>query len=118
MSPDQYQFKNLNHLKLPYKALNLDGTSFHVDGVYNSHDNPYELNCIHICQGYSRDHRPDLNQLVVQLMTENEAGIPVFMAPASGNLNDKTCFQEIVKYQLSSFKVALNSRYMIADAAM
>lgn len=49
MSPDQYQFKNLNHLKLPYKALNLDGTSFHVDGVYNSHDNPYELNCIHIC---------------------------------------------------------------------
>ncbi len=29
--------KVVNHLKLPCKALNLDGTSFHVDGV---HDNP------------------------------------------------------------------------------
>lgn len=110
--------KVVNHLKLPCKALNLDGTSFHVDGVYNSHDNPDDLNCIHICQGYSRDHRPDLNQVVLQLMTENQAGIPVFMAPASGNVNDKTCFQEIIKNHLSCFKAALNSRYLVADAAM
>ncbi len=105
-------------MKLPCKTLNLDGTSFHVDGVCNSHDNPDDLNCIHICQGYSRDHRPDLNQVVLQLMTENEAGIPVFMAPASGNVNDKTCFQEIIKNHLSYFKAALNSRYLVADAVM
>ncbi|WP_422444586.1 IS1634 family transposase [Endozoicomonas sp. ALB091] len=110
--------KVVNHLKLPCKALNLDGTSFHVDGIYNSHENPDDLNCIHICRGYSRDHRPDLNQVVLQLMTENEAGIPVFMAPASGNVNDKTCFQEIIKNHLSCFKETLNSRYLVADAAM
>ena len=110
--------KVVNHLKLPCKALNLDGTSFHVDGTYNSHENPDDLNCIHICRGYSRDHRPDLNQVVLQLMTENEAGIPVFMAPASGNVNDKTCFQEIIKNHLSCFKDALNNRYLVADAAM
>ena len=110
--------KVVTHLKLPCKALNLDGTSFHVDGIYNSHENPDDLNCIHICRGYSRDHRPDLNQVVLQLMTENEAGIPVFMAPASGNVNDKTCFQEIIKNHLSCFKAALNSRYLVADAAM
>lgn len=110
--------KVVNHLKLPCKALNLDGTSFHVDGVYNSNKNPDDLNCIRICRGYSRDHRPDLNQVILQLMTENEAGIPVFMAPASGNVNDKTCFQEIIKNHLSCFKAALNSRYLVADAAM
>ncbi len=78
--------KVVNHLKLPCKALNLDGTSFHADGEYNSHEDPDDLHCIQICKGYSRDHRPDLNQVVLQLMTENEAGIPVFMAPASGNI--------------------------------
>ncbi|WP_419835553.1 IS1634 family transposase [Endozoicomonas atrinae] len=110
--------KVVNHLKLPCKALNLDGTSFHVDGDYNSNDDPDDLKCIHICRGYSRDHRPDLNQVVLQLMTENEAGIPVFMAPASGNVNDKTCFQEIIKNHLSCFRAALNSHYLVADAAM
>lgn len=110
--------KVVNHLKLPCKALNLDGTSFHVDGEYNSHEDPDDLHCIHICKGYSRDHRPDLNQVVLQLMTENQAGIPVFMAPASGNINDKTCFQEIIKNHLSCFKAALNNRYLVADAAM
>lgn len=110
--------KVVNHLKLPCKTLNLDGTSFHTDGVYNSNENPDDLSCIHICRGYSRDHRPDLNQVVLQLMTENEAGIPVFMAPASGNINDKTCFQEIIKKHLSCFKKALNNRYLVADAAL
>ena len=40
------------------------------------------------------------------------------MAPASGNVNDKACFQEIIKNHLSCFKAALNSRYLVADAAM
>ena len=80
--------------------------------------NPDDLNCIHICRGYSRDHRPDLNQVVLQLMTENQAGIPLFMAPASGNLNDKTCFIEIIKQHLACFKAALNNRYLVADAAL
>lgn len=110
--------KVVNHLKLPCKVLNLDGTSLHTDGVYNSNEDPDDLNCIHICRGYSRDHRPDLNQVVLQLITENEAGIPVFMAPASGNVNDKTCFKEIIKNHLSCFKAALNNRYLVADAAM
>ena len=110
--------KVVHHLKLPCNALNLDGTSFHVDGDYNSHENPDDLNCIHICRGYSRDHRPGLNQVVLQLMTENEAGIPVFMVPVSGNVNDKTCFQGIIKNHLSCFRAALNNRYLVADAAM
>ncbi|MFK0571271.1 IS1634 family transposase, partial [Endozoicomonas sp.] len=110
--------KVVHHLKLPCKALNLDGTSLHVDGKYKSDENPDDLNCIHICPGYSRDHRPDLNQVVLQLITESQAGIPVFMAPASGNINDKTCFQEIIKQHLACFKAALNNRYLVADSAL
>ena len=29
----------------------------------------------HITRGYSREHRPDLNQVVLSLITENQAGI-------------------------------------------
>ncbi len=69
--------KVATHLKLPCDALNLDGTGFHVDGRYNSDSDlsDEDLNCIRLCKGYSRDHRPDLNQAILLLLTENRAGI-------------------------------------------
>ena len=70
--------KAVNVLKLPCNALNLDSTSFHVDGRYNSESEVDEedLNCIKICRGYSRDHRPELNQAILLLMTENQRVFP------------------------------------------
>jgi transposase len=44
----------------------LDSTSFHVDGRYNSDKEPEE-SVIHITRGYSRDQRPDLNQVMLDL---------------------------------------------------
>ena len=90
--------KAVNVLKLPCNALNLDSTSFYVDGRYNSESEVDEedLNCIKICRGYSRDHRPELNQAILLLMTENQAGIPVFMAASSGNINDNTNFKKVI----------------------
>ena len=41
----------------------LDSTGFHTDGKYNSNEEPEE-NVIHVTKGYSRDHRPDLNQVI------------------------------------------------------
>ena len=112
--------KAVNVLKLPCNALNLDSTSFHVDGRYNSESEVDEedLNCIKICRGYSRDHRPELNQAILLLMTENQAGIPVFMAASSGNINDNTNFKKVISKHLKCYKEALNNRYLIGDAAL
>jgi transposase len=41
--------------------VHLDSTSFHVDGRYHSGEEP-DGHIIHITRGYSRDHRPGLNQ--------------------------------------------------------
>ena len=60
----------------------LDSTSFHVDGRYN-HDNAPDKQVVHITRGYSRDHRPDLNQVMRELIVEHQAGIPVLMKPLS-----------------------------------
>ncbi len=48
-------------LGLEVEYVHLDSSSFHVDGRYNSEEPP-EGGVIHLTQGYSRDHRPDLNK--------------------------------------------------------
>ena len=50
----------------------LDTTSFHVDGRSNSDEAPDE-HVVHITHGYSRDHRPDLNQVMLALIVEHQA---------------------------------------------
>ena len=48
-------------LELCPTSAHLDTTSFHVDGRYNSDDEPAE-HVVHITQGSRRDHRPDLKK--------------------------------------------------------
>ena len=105
---------------MPCDALNLDGTGFHVDGRYNSDEEVSEedLNCIRLCKGYSRDHRPDLNQAILLLLTENRADIPLFMKAASGNVTDKSSFKQVVSEHIKSFKAALDARYFVGDATL
>lgn len=108
-------FSVIQYLKLPCKSLNLDTTSFHLDGQY---EQDIDAQSIHITQGYSRDHRPELNQVVLSLITENQAGIPLYMQACSGNANDMDTFKKTVKSHLKSLKAAYNNTYLIADAAL
>lgn len=62
-------------LGIEVKSLHLDSTSFHVDGEYESLLEQEESR-IQLVQGYSRDHRPDLNQAVLQLITSNQGNLP------------------------------------------
>lgn len=84
----------VEHLKLPCEGINIDSTSIHVDGEYQQSE---DTKAIRITRGYSRDHRPELNQVVLNLITENQAGIPIYMQAASGNINDNEGFKNIVK---------------------
>lgn len=105
----------VKHLELPCEGINLDSTSIHVDGNYE-HDE--DSKAVKLVRGYSRDHRPELNQVVLNLITENKAGIPVYMQAASGNINDNEGFKNIVKHHINSLKAAQDSQYFIADAAL
>ena len=67
--------KVVDHLKLPCEFTHLDSTSFHYDGKANSDEEA--PTAIHITKGYSRDHRPELNQVVLNLICENLSGMPV-----------------------------------------
>ncbi|CBJ91863.1 transposase [Xenorhabdus nematophila ATCC 19061] len=107
----------IDKLALKPDSIHLDITSFHVDGEYKLPDDD-ETKRIVLVKGYSGDHRPDLNQIVLQLICENQAGIPVYMQAMSGNTHDTKAFAETTKHHIGCLKAAQNSRYLIADAAL
>ncbi len=84
----------------------LDTTSFHVDGRYNSDSGAFEENTgvIHVSKGYSRDHREDLNQVVLELITESRANLPMMMQPLSGNASDKTSFKDAIERHIGQLR--------------
>jgi len=95
----------------------LDSTSFHVDGRYNSAEDP-EAEVIHITRGYSRDHRPDLNQVMLDLIVEHQAGIPLLMKPLSGNSSDGQNFGQIVTEHITQLHTTYGTTYLVADSAL
>jgi len=75
--------------RLTPTCAHLESTSFHVDGCYNSGEEP-DAHVIHMTRGYRRDHRPDLNQVMLDVMVEHQAGMPVLMRPLSGHTSAST----------------------------
>ena len=104
-------------LSLASAFAHLDSTSFHVDGQYNSEEEP-EAEVIHITRGYSRDHRPDLNQVMLELIVEHQAGIPVLMQPLSGNQSDGKEFGHVVKEYVTQLQTTYGTTYLVADSAL
>ena len=47
-----------------------------------------------ITYGHSKDHRPDLKQLLYILTISSDGGVPVHFRPASGNVTDDTTHRE------------------------
>ncbi len=52
---------------------------------------------ITITHGYSRAHRPDLKQFILDLIVAGDGNIPVFIEAASGNQSDKKAFGNIAQ---------------------
>jgi transposase len=95
----------------------LDSTSFHVDGRYNSAAPPDEQ-VVHMTRGYSRDHRPDLNHVMLALVVEHQAGIPVLMQPLSGNSHDGKAFGQVVSDHIAQLQTTYSPTYLVADSAL
>src|SRR5262249_43927425 len=88
--------------------LHADTTSFSVHGQYapdtpevpnaapeGPGDDEGEPAVIAVTYGYSRDHRDDLKQWMLALVTSGE-GIPQFLQPLDGNASDKRALLEAV----------------------
>lgn len=67
-----------------------DTTSISVHGKYEHDDDKVP---IQITYGYPKDHRADLKQFVVSMVTSQ--GLPVFVQGLSGNTSDKDHFRDL-----------------------
>ncbi len=85
---------------LDCRSLHLDATSFSVSGEYLTSEpvidrqTPVPIQVVH---GYSRDHRPDLKQFVMNLVCWSDGDISAWIELADGNQADKTRFAELMK---------------------
>jgi transposase len=93
----------------------LDTTSFALSGDYVP-DSDEQAICI--THGYSKDHRPDLKQAVLELMVSQDGGVPFVSKSWDGNTSDTQIFQERAQAFMSALKTSPSPRYLIADAKL
>jgi transposase len=93
----------------------LDTTSFSLSGDSLPES---DQQAIAITYGYSKNHRPDLKQAVLELMVSQDGGVPLVSQTWDGNACDSQIFQERAQALLSTFKTSPTPRYLIADSKL
>jgi hypothetical protein len=79
-------------LQVKADRLHADTTSFSVSGAYEDSDE----HMIAITHSYWRDHREDLKEWKMALVTTHQGDIPLFLQPLSGNTSDKESLVKVV----------------------
>jgi transposase len=103
------------HEGIDLRVNHLDTTSFSLTGDYIPDS---DAHAIRITHGYSKDHRPDLKQAVLELMVSQDGGIPFVSKSWDGNTSDTQVFQQRVQALMSAFKDTPSPRYLVADAKL
>jgi transposase len=107
------------------KLFELDTTHVHHDttsrtvygdyDLYNedTHDQPFTITF-----GFSKDHRPDLKQLVHSLLCV-DAGIPIYSRCENGNESDKTINRNVIPSMVERMKELGQHNFLyVADSAL
>lgn len=93
----------------------LDTTSFSLTGEYASDSDEHTILVTH---GYSKDHRPDLKQVILELMVSQDSGVPFMSKSHDGNASDNNVFRERCSAILKEFAASEGPRYLIADSKL
>lgn len=109
------------HEKVNMDYGHADTTTFSLHGEYNSEEvdengNPIEQK-ITINHGYSKDHRPDLKQVVLELVASHDGGIPFITKTLSGNASDTNILRERATVLIEEFAIS-GSRCLVADSKL
>ena len=97
------------------RFYHLDTTSFSLSGDYVPESDEQAITITH---GYSKDHRPDLKQAVLELLVSQDGGVPMVSKSWDGNASDTQIFQALAAALLTAFAQAPTPRYLVADAKL
>lgn len=106
-----------------FLPFHLDSTSFTLTGEYPFSEDgrrgkPGEPEVIRITQGYSKDHRPDLKQFVLNMITLHKSRIPIWVESLDGNTSDKTSFSRTIGTFLDQMGGTTARMLFVADSAL
>ena len=73
---------------------------------------------MHLPRGYSRAQRPDLNQVMVDLIVEHQAGLPVLMQPLRGNSRDAHACGHVITDPRAPLQLTYGMTFLVADRAL
>ena len=93
----------------------LDTTSFSLYGDYVPET---DEQAIAISHGYSKDHRPDLKQAILELVVSQDGGVPIISKSWDGNAGDNTVFKKRCEALIEQFSQSELPRHLIADSKL
>src|SRR5438067_12567039 len=93
----------------------LDTTSFSLSGAYVPDSDEQAITITH---RYSKDHRPDLKQAVLELMVSQDGGVPFVSKSWDGNASDTAIFQEQAAALLTTLQRSPTPRYLVTDSKL
>jgi transposase len=99
--------------------VHLDNSSFALHGQYESavaRTAVERYGAVEVRHGYSREHRPDLKQVVVTLITSQASALPLWLEVLDGNCSDKESFRHSVQAYTQQL-AAGESPWFVMDSA-
>ena len=96
----------------------LDTTSHSLTGEYASDEEGCDEQVIRITHGHSKAHRPDLKQVVQEMIVSQDGGIPLACKNWDGNSADTKVFKERAKALVRMVKTAPKPNYLVADCKL
>src|SRR5712671_4765289 len=103
------------HEGIDQRFNHLDTTSFSLTGDYMPDSDEHAIAITH---GYSKDHRADLKQAVLELMVSQDGGVPLLSKSWDGNTSDIEVFQERAQALIETLQNSPSPRYLVADCKL
>jgi transposase len=103
------------HAGLAQRLHHLDTTSFALSGEYAPES---DAHAILIPHGYGTDHRPDVQQAVLELMVSQDGGVPLLRQSWDGHASATQVFQERAQTLMTTVQHSPRPRYVVADCTL
>ncbi len=101
--------------RLEQRFHHLDTTSFSLRGNSVPESDQQAMRITH---GYAKEHRPDLKQVVLELLVSQDGGVPLVSKSWDGNTSDTPIFKERAEALMAAFARSPTPKYLVADAKL
>lgn len=106
----------LEHVDRTFESL--DTSSHSLTGEYAIDEKDTDENIIKITHGYSKAHRPDLKQVVQEIIVSQDGGVPLACKNWDGNSADTAIFEARSKALVNEFKKSNTQKFLVADCKL